>query len=125
MKTITELSNEFIQAKKDELNANQRRVHIEEEMIKLLGAKPEGSETHPLENGMKLTITGKLTYSADIESLKTICEALPAEFRPLKTETKLDETGAKFLRANEPAIWALVSKAITVKPAKTSVTIKV
>jgi hypothetical protein len=50
---------------------------------------------------------------------------LPPNLRPIKVEPKLDETGAKYLRNNEPEVWAMLAPAITIQPAKTSVTIKV
>jgi hypothetical protein len=73
---------------------------------------------------MKVTITGKLSYKADMEKLQAICAKLPPEMRPIKTETKLDETGAKYLRNNEPQIWAKLAAAITIKDAKPSIEIK-
>lgn len=122
--TIEELVDQFIGAKAAEAAAAKRRVAIEEQMIALLGKREEGVETHELANGFKVTITGKVTYSADMEKLQEICTKLPQEFRPIKTKVELDSTGAKYLRANEPAIWAKLAKAITVKPAKTAVEVK-
>lgn len=122
--TIEELVDQFIGAKAAETAATKRRVAIEEQMIALLGKRDEGAETHELANGFKLTITGKQTYTADMAALQDICAKLPQEFRPIKTKVELDQTGAKYLRANEPAIWAKLAKAITVKPAKTSVEVK-
>lgn len=121
---INDLVDELIAAKALESKANKDRVAIEEKIIALIGAKEEGASTTELSSGMKLTITGKLSYKADMAVLQEICAKLPEEFRPIKTEVKLDETGAKFLRNNEPAIWAKLAKAITVKPAKTSVEVK-
>jgi hypothetical protein len=122
--TIDQLVEDFIAAKAAENAANKRRIKIEEQMIALLGKREEGSQTHELATGMKVTITGKLSYKADMEKLQAICATLPAEMRPLKTEVKLDETGAKFLRANDPTIWAKLAEAITVKEAKASVEVK-
>lgn len=124
MNSLMNLVNELIQAKKTEAEANARRVSIEQEIVKITGQKDEGSQTHDLENGMKLTVTGKLSYSADMVLLTQLCQALPADMRPLKVETKLDDTGCKYLRNNEPETWAMIAPAITVKPAKTSITIK-
>ena len=118
------LADQFIAAKTLESKANKQRVAIEEQIVAMVGAKEEGAQTTELNSGMKLTITGKLSYKADMLMLQEICASLPTEFSPIKTEIKLDETGAKFLRANEPAIWAKLAKAITVKAAKTSVEIK-
>jgi len=122
--TAEDLAQQFIAAKAAEAKATKARVEIEEQLIKLLGAKPEGAETHELTNGLKVTVTGKMTYKADMAKLLSVCETLPENMRPLKVETKLDETGAKYLRANEPETWAVLAQAITVTPAKTAVTIK-
>jgi hypothetical protein len=122
--SIDLLAEQLIAAKHAEQQANEARVEIEQEIIALLGAREEGSSTHQLGNGMKLTITGKMTYSADMELLMQLCNYLPENMRPIKVEPKLDDTGAKYLRNNEPEIWQTIAPAITIKPAKTSVTIK-
>jgi len=122
--TPEQIVDELVKAKHAEAQANRARVALEEQLINLLGKRQEGSQTHDLANGLKVTITGKLSYKADMEKLQAICATLPLEMCPIKTEIKLDETGAKFLRANEPAIWAQLSPAITIKDAKTSVEVK-
>lgn len=123
-KSPEQLAQELIAAKAIEAKANKDRVAIEEQLIAALGSKPEGAETHELATGLKVTITGKQTYKADLPLLMQLAGNLPENLRPLKTETKLDETGAKYLRTNEPEIWAMLAPAITVAPAKTSVSIK-
>ena len=122
--TPEQLAEQLIAAKAAEAQANKERVRIEEQLIEMLGAKEEGATTHELANGLKLTVTGKMTYKADMPLPMQIAGNLPANLRPLKVETKLDETGAKYLRNNEPEVWAMLAPAITITPAKTSVTIK-
>lgn len=122
--SITDLANELITAKALEAEANKARVAIETKIIEMLGQREEGSQTHDLDNGLKLTITGKLSYKADMPKLMALCEKLPENMRPIKVEPKLDETGAKYLRANEPETWAIIAQAITITPAKTSITLK-
>lgn len=122
--TAEQLAQDYIAAKAAESKANKERIAIEEQLIKLLGAKPEGAETHELTNGLKVTITGKMTYKADMPVLLQLAGALPENMRPIKMEPKLDETGAKYLRNNEPEIWKMLAPAIEVSPAKTGVTIK-
>lgn len=122
--TINELANMLIKAKALEAQANKERIAIEQRLIEALGKKEEGSQTHELECGLKVTITGKMTYSADMPLLVQLCAALPEQLRPIKTKTELDSTGAKFLRNNEPEAWAILAPAITMKPAKPSVEIK-
>jgi hypothetical protein len=122
--TPEQLAQDLIAAKATEAAANKARVAIEEQLIAALGSRPEGAVTHELTNGFKVTVTGKMTYKADMAKLMAVCCELPENMRPLKVETKLDETGAKYLRANEPEVWAQLAAAITIKPAKTSVEIK-
>ncbi len=123
-KTVEQLSVEFIDAKAAEAKAAKDRLAIEQQIIVLLGVKTEGAKTHELTNGLKVTITGKQTYKADMPLLIRLASALPEDMRPLKTEVNLDETGAKYLRTNKPEVWAMLAPAITVAPAKTAVSIK-
>lgn len=123
--TIEELVTKLAAAKAAEALANKDRVKLEEQIVERLGAKPEGATTHELTNGFKVTVTGKMTYKADMEMLMQLASALPPNMRPIKVEPKLDETGAKYLRNNEPEVWAMLAPAFTIKPAKTSIEIKV
>jgi hypothetical protein len=41
----------------------------------------------------------------------------------VKIKRELDDTGVKYLANNEPQIYKLLAKALTIKPAKTAVTI--
>ena len=123
--TIDTLVQSLIEAKKQEAQATAERVAFENLVIDYLGKREEGSETHTLESGLKVTITGKLSYTADMPLLAAICAALPEAARPLKTKVELDQTMAKKIRANDPSLWAMLSSAITMKPAKTAVEVKV
>lgn len=123
--TIEELVTKLAAAKAAEVLASKDRIKLEEQIVERLGAKPEGATTHELTNGFKVTVTGKMTYKADMEMLMQLASALPPNMRPIKVEPKLDETGAKYLRNNEPEVWAMLAPAITIKPAKTSIEIKV
>ncbi len=123
--SIEKLVENLVAAKAEENIANKRRIKLEEQLVERLGKREEGSQTHELANGVKVTITGKMTYSADMSLLVQLAAALPENMRPIKVEPKLDETGAKYLRNNEPEAWAKLAPAITIKPAKTAVTVKV
>lgn len=119
--TLDDLVVLWVDAKRDEDAANHRRLAIEQQICALQPAKEEGSSTHECAGGVKLTLTGKLTYKADVPKLVELAAKLPENLRPLKTEVKLDETGAKYLRTKEPQLWALIAPAIEVKPAKVGV----
>lgn len=117
---LEQLVDAWIVAKQKEEAANAERIAIEQAICEAQPPKEEGALTVEV-GDKKLTLTGRLSYKADINKLQELAQRLPEELRPLKTETKLDETGAKYLRANEPKLWAVIAPAIEVKPAKVAV----
>lgn len=123
--TDDELAHAWIDAKLAEERANAHRLEVEMEIVRRFPAKEEGAQTHTLPSGVKLEVVGKLTYRADMDKLMHLVAQVPEKLRPIKVETKLDETGAKYLRANEPEIWRILAPAITVKPAKVAVRVKI
>lgn len=122
--TIEQLAVQLQSAKHEERLATDRRIALEQAVTEKLGFKTEGSQTHTLENGMKVTITGKLTRSLDQAAWEEVKSQVPESLWPIKVKQELDTTGVKYLMQNEPQIYALVSKAITTKPAKTAVEVK-
>jgi hypothetical protein len=113
---------EWMQAKHQEDAAKKRRLDLEDRILALQPAPEEGSATRTLDNGFKLTLTGKLSYKCDdVQALIAAVSQWPASMQPIKTDVRLDETGAKYLRKEDPAAWAAIAKLITVTPAKTAV----
>jgi hypothetical protein len=92
--------------------------------LALCPAREEGSSSRTLLGGYKLKTIGKLSYKADLDALLTITAAWPAEYKPVKTEVKVDENVLKTIRATRPDLWRDLAMAVTVKPAKTNVTIE-
>ena len=125
MTTAIELAERWQAAKADENAANARRIAIEGEIVALLGKRDDGAETHTLDNGVKITITGKQTVVADMPMLERLAATLPENLRPVKVTIAVDPVGVKFLRENHPAHYKKIAPALTIKPAKTAVTVKV
>lgn len=123
MNDLNKLVADLIAAKSVEAAARAKRIALEEAIIAVVGAKEEGAQTHAV-GDYRVTVTGKLSYSADIALLANLAEQLPADRRPIKQVTQLDEAGARWLRKNAPQEWAIVAPAIEIKPAKTALTIK-
>lgn len=121
--TTQELAAAWLAAKRDEQAANARRLEIEADILKQCPAKEEGSTTHELANGWKVKATGKLTYKADIDALLRLTESWPE--KPVKVKTEADESMLKAIRAERPDLWRAIAPAITVKPAKTALTVEV
>lgn len=125
VRTIDDMSADWLAAKRAETDANERRLAIETEIIGELGALPEGSETHNFPD-FKVVVTGKLNRKLDAEIWKSVADQIPVELRPVTAETvfKLDDKGCRWLAENRPELWNIASKAIETKPAKTSIKVE-
>lgn len=125
MATVKELTNDWMAAKTDERLANLRRIAIEEQLVKLVNTKEEGSITTDIGDGIKVTTTGKLSYKVDRVTLDELTENWPEDIRPVRLELKVDETRLKKIRAEQPKLWSQIARAVEVKPQKTGVSIEI
>lgn len=115
---------EWVKAKEAEEAAKKARIEIEKQIVGQLCYPEDGSKTHTIGNA-KITVTGRLNFNADMPHLIALCEKLPQNLRPLKTETVLDRRGAKWLRNNEVELWAEIAPAIEVSPGKPGVKVEI
>lgn len=123
--SLEDLVHQYVNAKHAEEGARKLRVELEERILALQPAKEEGSDTHTLSNGFKLTTTGKLAYKCDdLDALREITRKWDGNLIPLKTTTTLDETGCKYLRRERPDLWSQLARVVTIQPAKTSISVK-
>lgn len=124
MEQIDILAHKWSIAKQKEEAGRDERVEIEKQILALHPAREEGSETFATPQGVKISLTGKLTYKADVAKLQELTANWPEEARPIKTEVKADESKLKVIRSMAPEAWAQIAQAVTVTPAKTGVTVK-
>lgn len=120
---MNDLIQQYLDAKAEELNATAKREYFEGLILQKCKAPEDGSKSHKVD-GYRITAQGRLNYKADIAHLTALAENLPPSLRPLKTETTLDKTGAKYLRTKAPDYWLIVSPAITVTPGKPSIRVE-
>lgn len=120
---LNTLAAHWLNAKQAEEAAREKRVAIERDIVAMTGAREEGAETHKTDR-YAIAVTGKLNRTLDLDLWHAIVEQVPAALRPIKVKEELDEKGVKWLRDNDPEIYAIVAQAITTKPAKTAVTVK-
>lgn len=123
MDNIDRLATLWRHAKEREDTARADRIKIEEELLKAHPAKEEGSETFKTPQGVKITLTGKISYKADVDKLIALAGGWPEDIRPIKTKVEADETRLKAIRQHRPDLWAAIAGAVTTKPAKTGVSI--
>lgn len=123
MRNETEIAKDLYEARIAEREANEKRIALEEELIGILGAKEEGAQTHQV-GDFKVTIEGKLTRKIDWKAFDAfVAPKLPESLHPVKIVREVDVSVIKYLANNEPQLYKLLSKALTVTPAKTYVKI--
>jgi hypothetical protein len=122
---IDEAAMDLAEAKREEEEARAHRIRCEEAIIALVGVKQEGSTTHKTDL-FKITTTGKLTRSLDVPAWTTIAPGLPADVRDrvVNWKPELSLTAIRVVEASNPALYAVIAQAVTVKPAKAAVTVE-
>jgi hypothetical protein len=122
MKTANELAALWLQYKKDENDAASKRLEVERMLLEQIPCKEEGSMTTQLPNGWRVKTQGRFTYKADIDDLLRRTAAWPE--KPVKTKVEADESLLRAIRLDRPDLWRQIAPAITMKPAKTYITIE-
>lgn len=124
---VDTLAVQWVEQKCIEEQANKRRVEIEAQIIAALGEPDEGSATHELVDGSKLTITSKITRTVDEAAWRSIMADIPEHLRPISFAEKavLDLKGLRWLMENEPRMYNRVAAAVTAKKAKSALSLKV
>lgn len=123
MNELDALAGFWAAAKEREEAARDERVELENKILALHPAKEEGSETFATPAGVRITLTGKVTYKSDIDKLTTLTVGWPEELRPVKIKTVADDSVLKAIRAQRPDLWKQIAPAIETKPAKVGVKI--
>jgi len=124
METSLEVEIEkYLAAKADEESARERRYAAEVSIASLVGWKPEGQTTTNTDR-FKVVAKYKINRTLDAKVWAKIAGELdPAIANHLvKFKPELDLKGYRWCESN-PEVFAIVSKAVTSRPAKVSLTI--
>lgn len=108
-------------AKSDEDEAKRRRLEAEAKMLDLIGTQAEG--TAKLGAGdYSVSVSFGSTTSIDEDKLREIAGRVPVDIqsRLIRWKPAIDARELKYLRCNEPDLYAVIAEAITVKPSKPS-----
>lgn len=117
------LAAEWRALKSAEEELREKRLAVEHQICGATGVRDEGAKTHEA-GRYSITVKGSLTRSMDWEVWRRIEASIPPDLRPVKLVEQLDEPRVKYLQANEPELYAKIAAALTVKPAKPYISIK-
>ena len=118
------LTISWLDAKKEEKAANDKRIGIEKDILAIVRPNAEGRMSLKLGSGYKLTLDSKMIYKGDCDALEAMSADWPAEYQVVRIKKDLNETKLKEIRMYRPEVWLRMSEAITMKPAKVSVSIE-
>jgi len=127
---LAKLVDNLLETKTKEQEAKQARIEAEEKIAALVETAEEGQKTFSV-GDLKLTVKRSLLYSADFDGIRSALnkQGLVDGNRyhiPINSKTThtLDVAGYRWYRDNAPAAWRAMAEHVSVKPAKTSVTVK-
>jgi len=119
-RTVEDAAGDWMDAKNAETKANKDRIAAEQELIDFIGIQLEGGESHQI-GPYKVTLTGRLNRKVDWDIISTL--GIIEDVLPIKQKPELDLKALRYLQSNEPEIYNTFCKALTIEPAKTSVTV--
>lgn len=123
---LDKLCHAHQEAQEMERKAKARRLEIEGIITQIAPTKDEGTAVTKTRY-YKCTTVGKMTRKLDVERWSEIRAQIPEELQPVKVQQVVDLPKLRAIATGNPELYRLVveSKAITTKPAKTSIKVEV
>jgi hypothetical protein len=124
--SIGDLAARWLDAKANEKLANANRLAAEADLVKLIDdGKIEGTSKAE-DGGYTVKVARSLTRAVDMEGLHRIILTLPESIRErlLRTTVSVNVSELRYLESNEPEMFKLASQAVTMKPAKPSISVE-
>lgn len=112
--------------KAQEQNANRQRLEAEKQLLAALGEIDAEGTTNVEAGSYKVTIRCTVNRAFDHDVLKRVRRALPEEIdrRLIRWKPEVDLKELRYLQNNEVELYGVVAQAITMKPAKPSISIE-
>lgn len=126
MTQIDQLADTIMGLKLAEHQATAARIEAEQELIRLVGVKDEGSATTRGQR-YKVTTTGVMYRKVDEAALGAVRSKMSEAMfeKCFKFKPEIVTAGVKYLRDNEPELYAIAAQAIVATPGKPRVEIAV
>lgn len=124
MNDLQTLTAQWLRAKADEAEANQRRADIELQMVALLPSEAAEGTVSQAVGDYKVAVSYKVTRKVDSDKLQAIWGDLPeAAHKAFRWKAEIDTKNYKALREFAPADYARIVPLLETKPSKPSVSI--
>ncbi len=124
MNTMQELAAAWIEAKAAETAAVERRREIDARIAGLMLVKDEGTSSAPF-GCFRVSVTAKLTRTLDSSAVQNSWNDLPElAHDAFRWKPELDMKHYRALESANPAVFALVSRFVTAKPATPTVKVE-
>lgn len=121
---LHQLCAALVRAKQVEEDAKSDRMALENAIDELVGgSKTEGTIRYQA-GEYEAVVVRKINHKLDERTWAEIADRVPGGLEPVKLKMELDVKKYKAIELANPALFALVSRAVTVTPAKTSVKIE-
>lgn len=126
MNQIDEAAQRLVALKLAENQATAARIEAETALLSLVECPAEGSKTYR-GGAYKVTVTGNVHRRVDEAALASVRERLGESMfaQAFRFKPEVSVTGIKYLRDNEPQLYAIAAEAITATPGKSSVRVEV
>jgi hypothetical protein len=120
-----EAAQRWHDAKRREDDAKADRLKAEGDIVRLFGAKPEGSQTAKTER-FKVKTTANLTYKIDAAAFVAAKSEIPKAVRDACVRTKYEASvsGLRALAAADPDMYRKFADFLSIEQAKTSVEVE-
>ena len=128
-RTAAAVASDLLWAKAEEEQARQERLELENELLGLIGDTEDGTETHKIED-YTVKVVAKVTRTVDPDMWGIVThdlsdEEFPIEMNPITIEERYKVSGpiCRELQKYNPELFATLSRAITTKKNKSTITV--
>lgn len=112
---LKNLAEQWIQYKRDEQDASERRLAVENEIISIMGNDLKLGSNRV--EGM-IKITAGLNRRWDNSKLLVLRNSIAEDYFPFKETFSENKKMSDEIEQNVPDLWAIISKALTISPKK-------
>lgn len=120
---LAELAAQYVAAKEAEYHWSERRRALAAAIQEVTGWRSEGSRTFA-DQCWKVVVKQPMNRNMNWGVWENIKEQIPDALWPVYHKPCLDEKGVKWLKEMEPGLYAVLAKALTVKPGAVQITVE-